>query len=196
MNSVDTLPRKKQIELKATELFWEKGYAGTSMRDLATVLGIEAASIYSHVKSKEEILQSICFRMANEFFTAIEEIKNQSDLSEEDKLRNSILAHLKVIIKDKHASTVFFDEWRYLSEPHLSKFLQMRDEYEEWFKTIVMEGSTKGEFKFVDPKMAVMSILSALNWTHRWYKPQGRYNTKELAEYLSNIILNGLKTKV
>jgi AcrR family transcriptional regulator len=193
METIQTLPRKKQIELKATELFWEKGYAATSMRDLANSLGIEAASIYSHVKSKEEILQAICFRMAAEFFEAIKEIRDAQLSSQEEKLRLSILAHLQVITKDKYASSVFFDEWRYLSEPSLSKFLRMRDEYEDWFNTIILEGSTKGEFKFVDPKMAVMSILSALNWTHRWYKPQGKYNTRQVADYIANIILNGLK---
>jgi AcrR family transcriptional regulator len=193
MESVQSIPRKKQIELKATELFWQKGYAGTSMRDLAQVLGIEAASIYSHVKSKEEILRAICFRMADQFFAAIQNIQSQHHLTEEEKLRLSIKVHLQVITKDKHASSVFFDEWRYLSEPHLTDFLKMRDEYENWFKTIILNGSTNGEFKFVDSKMAVMSILSALNWTHRWYKPSGKYNTSELAEYISNIILNGLK---
>ena len=85
--------RKEEIEEKATQLFRTKGYAASSMRDLAQVLGIEAASIYSHVKSKEEILQKICFRMANEFFTAKDRIE-KLDIPPIEKLSKAMEAHL------------------------------------------------------------------------------------------------------
>jgi AcrR family transcriptional regulator len=191
MEAMESLPRKKQIELKATELFREKGYAATSMRDLANVLGIEAASIYSHVKSKEEILRNICFRMADSFFHALSRI--DKNLNNSEKLREGIRAHISVITEDKYASSVFFDEWRYLSEPYLSEFLKMRDEYEGWFVQIINDGIKNGEFKLMDAKLGVMSILSALNWTHKWYKPRGKYNPDELADFIANILINGMK---
>lgn len=184
--------RKQQIEEKATALFRERGYAATSMRDLAQVLGIEAASLYSHIKSKEEILQKICFRMADEFFEAWKEVESETS-SMAAKMEKAAIAHVKVITKDTDASAVFFNEWRHLSEPFLSDFLAMRDDYEGRFMQILKNGITGGEFKIVDEKFMMLTILSSLNWTHNWYKPQGSLKPEEVGSMLSNLILNGLK---
>lgn len=184
--------RKQQIEEKATKLFREKGYAATSMRDLAQVLGIEAASLYSHIKSKEEILQKICFRMADQFFAAWKEVeKEQGSFSA--KMEKAAIAHVKVITKDTDASAVFFHEWRHLSEPHLSEFLIMREDYEGRFKTIIRNGIENGEFEKVDEKFMMLTILSSLNWTYNWYKPTGSLRPEEIGKQLANLILNGLK---
>ena len=184
--------RKQQIEEKATTLFQERGYAATSMRDLAQVLGIEAASLYSHIKSKEEILQKICFRMADEFFEAWKDVTSE-DSSFSAKMEKAVIAHVNVITKDTDASAVFFNEWRHLSEPFLSEFLAMRNDYEGRFIQIIKDGIATGEFEDVDEKFMMLTILSSLNWTHNWYKPEGSLTPEEIASRLSNLILNGLK---
>ena len=183
--------RKQQIEEKATELFRRKGYAASSMRDLALVLGIEAASLYSHIKSKEEILQKICFRMADAFFKAIEEVEQ---LAPDKKLEVAIKAHFKVISENLSASAVFFHEWRHLSEPHLSEFLQLRSEYENIFVNIIQEGKARGVFRDVDEKFAMMTILSSINWTHQWYKSEGEMSVEEIGSILSTLLINGLSS--
>lgn len=184
--------RKEQIEEKATHLFKEKGYAATSMRDLAQLLGIEAASLYSHIKSKEEILQKICFRMADEFFDAWKDVEKEEQ-SHAAKMEKAAIAHVKVITKNTDASAVFFHEWRHLSEPHLAKFLSMKDDYEGRFMKILRDGMQSGEFKLVDEKFMMLTILSSLNWTHNWYKPSGTLSPEEVGKKLSGLILNGLK---
>lgn len=184
--------RKQQIEEKATHLFKTKGYAATSMRDLAQVLGIEAASLYSHIKSKEEILQKICFRMADEFFEAWKAVANEQG-SYTAQMEKAIVAHIKVITKDSDASAVFFNEWRHLSEPHLSEFILMKEDYEGRFKNIILSGKAQGEFQQVDEKFMMLTILSSLNWTHNWYQPKGAYSPEEVGKRLANLILNGLK---
>ncbi len=83
------LARKDQIRDKAQTLFRERGYSATSMRDLADALGIEAASLYNHISSKEEILQEICFRMAEEFFSALETDRNERACSNGKTLRDA-----------------------------------------------------------------------------------------------------------
>ncbi|RYF93648.1 MAG: TetR/AcrR family transcriptional regulator, partial [Chitinophagaceae bacterium] len=61
--------RKDVIIAKAARLFREKGYSASSMRDLAEEVGVEAASLYNHISSKAEILQEICFKVANKFMS-------------------------------------------------------------------------------------------------------------------------------
>src|SRR6187399_2050658 len=109
MESSVNLSRKEQVIRKAAELFREKGYAASSMRDLAQKLGIEAASLYSHIKSKEEILINLCFDMATEFRKSLDEVEKQNATSI-DKLRNGIIAHIQVMAKDLTASAVFMNE--------------------------------------------------------------------------------------
>lgn len=184
--------RKEQIEEKATALFQERGYAATSMRDLAQVLGIEAASLYSHIRSKEEILQKICFRMADEFFNAWNEVELENR-SQADKMERAMIAHVQVITKDTAASAVFFNEWRHLSEPSLSDFLAMRNDYEGRFINIIKDGITSGEFAEVDEKFTMLTILSSLNWTHNWFKPSGNLSPEEVGQRLAALLLNGLK---
>ncbi len=187
-----TLSRKEQIELTATALFKKRGFSATSMRDLANELGIEAASIYSHIRSKEEILQRVCFRMANEFFAAIDKADIR-DTSASERLIAIITAHVQVLTKNTEASAVFLHEWRHLSEPYHAEFLALRDRYEGHFREIIREGIKAGEFKVPDEKFAVLTILSGLNWIHTWYKPEGKMNAKEIATNLATMLLNGLK---
>lgn len=192
METVVKKTRKQQIEEKATKLFRKKGYAATSMRDLAQVLGIEAASLYSHIKSKEEILQKICFRMADEFFAEWKEVEQEHD-SQAAKMEKAAIAYIKVITKDTDASAVFFNEWRHLSEPYLSEFLAMKNDYEGRFIKILKDGIESGEFLKADEKFMMLTILSSLNWTYNWYKPTGSLSPEEIGKKLANLILNGLK---
>lgn len=186
------LTRKEQISQCATALFQQKGYAATSMRDLANTLGIEAASLYSHIKSKEEILQNICFKMAEEFF-AVQQRAFQQSQDIEDRLRNAMIAHFEVIIRDTKASAVFFHEWRHMSEPYLSDFLKMREQYESIFLDIIKEGQASGNFIQIDNKFAVLTILSSINWTHNWYKPDGKMTADDVGQKLTDVLIGGLK---
>jgi AcrR family transcriptional regulator len=178
---------------KAAELFKDKGYAAASMRDLAQLLGIEAASLYSHIKSKEEILRSLCFDMATEFRKSLEEVEKQN-LPASEKLRKGIVGHIQVMAKDLTASAVFMNEHRHLSQPFLRDFLLLRINYINRFKNIIEQGIASGEFKnTIDKKLAVMTLFSSLNWMPMWYDPAGLIEPTELGAQLSDMLVNGLK---
>ncbi|MCW5912540.1 MAG: TetR family transcriptional regulator [Cyclobacteriaceae bacterium] len=193
MEAVGNLSRKEQVIRSAAELFREKGYAASSMRDLAQKLGIEAASLYSHIKSKEEILQHLCFDMAAEFRKSLAEVEKQN-VSASEKLRLGIIGHIQVMAKDLTASAVFMNEHRHLSQPYLRDFLLLRINYINRFKSIIEEGARQGEFKdTIDKKLAVMTLFSSLNWMPMWYDPSSKIVPHDLGQQLADMLVNGLK---
>jgi AcrR family transcriptional regulator len=188
------LSRKEQIFRTAAELFREKGYVASSMRDLAQKLGIEAASLYSHIRSKEEILHNICFDMAAEFRKSLEEVEKQKNLTASEKLRRGIIGHVQVMARDLTASAVFMNEHRHLSQPFLRDFLLLRINYINRFKAIIEDGVNSGEFKStIDKKLAVMTLFSSFNWMPQWYDPEGAVDPVELGRQLTDMLVNGLK---
>jgi AcrR family transcriptional regulator len=183
--------RKQQVLTTAERLFSEKGYLATSVRDLAVALQIEAASLYSHVKSKEELLWSIADRCADEFFNSVEPIAS-SKVNTQEKLTQMIISHVKVICTNLEASAVFLREWRHLSEPRKSEYAQRRATYEKMFREVIRLGIEENLFKHYDEGFSTRTILSAINWTHTWYKPDGELTPQEVGENLSSFLLNGL----
>jgi len=186
--------RKQELEQKAALLFREKGYAAASMRDLAQVMGIEAASLYSHIKSKEELLQNICLPLAQELSQGLKEILAR-EISAREKLSQALGLHLSVITRNTDQSIVFFQEYRHLSEPFRSEFLSMRKEYEQQLMLILRQGIRNGEFRKTDEKITALTLLSAVNSTPQWFRKETGITPETVAGLLTDILVNGLATQ-
>src|SRR5665213_4608358 len=87
--------KKEVIIEKASKLFREKGFGAASMRDLAEHVGVEAASLYNHIQSKAEILQTICFKVANDFLSHLDAVQSSPE-SALKKLERIIRFHIPV----------------------------------------------------------------------------------------------------
>lgn len=182
---------KELIFQAAAKLFREKGYAATSMRELATQVGLEASSLYNHIKSKEEILQEICLRNAGKFTDGMKIIQDNSKLNALQKLDAIIRLHVEIASEDISSVTVFNDEWKHLKEPVLSNFLKQRKQYEQSVKAILQEGIEQELLKKVDIEVALFSFLTSLRWIH--YKfAKGRISSERLTENLKTILIFGL----
>ena len=116
--------KKKQILEAAAELFRTKGYAATSMRDLAKSVHLQASSLYNHINSKEAILEEICFSNAYRFKDGMDAIENLS-ISPVEKVEQLIYLHIDIATDDATAITSFNDEWRHLSSEKLTSFKQL-----------------------------------------------------------------------
>lgn len=183
--------RKNQIIETATQLFKSKGYSGTSMRDLATEVGLVVGGLYSHVNSKDEILQNICFDMANKFLHHIDNVLSMENFSNEEKLDQAIQGHVRIISTDINATSVFWSEWRYLPDPWLSDFSKMQIEYESKFRSILENGVAAGEFSINDPSFTTMAILSSLNGLQKWRTYS--QSPEELGSSFAQLFITGIK---
>lgn len=186
--------RKEQIVHVAAELFSQNSYPATSMRDIAEHMEMEAASLYNHIASKEEILHTICFSMADQFINAIDEV-NDIYFNGEEKLRLAIKNHVQILTSKLPEAHVFLREWRHLKEDNLAQFIVLRDRYEKGIETILQTGIDENVFQEIDKKFAALNILSSVNWIVEWYKPQGKMSPDEVADKLCAFILTGLNKK-
>lgn len=186
------MQRKEQVLAKAEQFFAERGFHGTSMRDIADALSIQGGSLYSHIESKDDVLWEIVTSAGDRFFYAIEPIV-ASDLITVEKLRRVIASHVTVITDNLAAAAVYSTEWRNLLEPRRSKFAARRDEYERIIRGLVHDCIMEGVFGAVDEKFATLLMLSSLNWIYQWYKPDGPMTPDEIARRLTDMLFNGLK---
>ncbi|MGH2811190.1 MAG: TetR/AcrR family transcriptional regulator [Actinomycetota bacterium] len=187
--------RRDQVLEVAARQFSNRGYHGTSMQNLAEGLGILRGSIYAHISSKEDLLYEIVNRGADRFITRLEEVI-ASDAPPEDKLRGAIEAHVSTVAEHMEASTVFLNDWRFLSPERRGEIQAKRDLYEELMREIVDEGIEWGAFdNGVDSKFAGILVLSAVNWLYQWYDPEGSLSSQEIAGRMSDMILNGLRAR-
>ena len=184
-------PRKDQILAAAERLFREKGYLAASVRDIGNAVGVRGASLYHHIEGKEALLWTIATRAADEFFAALQPVI-AADEATPLKLRRAIIAHVGVITRNLDAAGVYFSEWRHLEPAKREAFARLRDEYEALFRALLGQGIREGLFAPVDERFAARLVLSALNWTHQWYRPDGPMTPEEVGSTLADMLLNGL----
>ncbi len=184
---------KKQVIFEAAALlFRDKGYSATSMRDLAEKVNLKASSLYNHIGSKEELLREICFANAGHFRRAMAAVEAM-EATAADKVRALIRVHIDIATSDFTSVTAFNDEWRHLSEPHLSEFKALRRDYEKRFQAIIESGIEQGAFKQLDSFTALYTIFSSMRWLYDWYKPERPVTPDQLYEQISTLLMSGLE---
>jgi AcrR family transcriptional regulator len=176
----------------AVKLFSEHGYTGTTMRDIAQAVGVLPGSLYAHIDSKETLLLEIVRHGIARFLTVEKLMEGHAD-SPEAWLRAAIRAHVDVVAEDPQRSLVVFHQWRFLGEPNRSSAVAMRRRYANTFVKIIDAGKSRGVFNpQLDTRIAVFTVLGALNWVPEWYSPKGSASAAEIADKLADALIFGL----
>lgn len=172
----------------AAHLFRSKGYERTTVRDLASAVGIQSGSIFHHFKSKDEILRSVMEETIR-YNTAL----MQASLAEASTLRERVLALIRCELQSimggtGEAMAVLVYEWRSLSEPSQQFILGLRDTYEQLWLDVLSEARAAGYFR-TDPFILRRFLTGALSWTNTWFRPEGPMSLDQLAEQALSLVL-------
>lgn len=181
------------ITLAAAKLFKEKGYSSTGMRDLAGEVGVEAASLYNHIRSKAELLQEICFRVANEFNAQLLEVEANETMNGLEKLEAIVRFHIQMWISRLDEVMVTNNESKYLEEPYNGTFLNERRVYVRRLEQVIEDGIKKGNIRKIQPYVVVLNIMSAVRGIEFWHRTKKNISAEELEENMVIHLVKGLK---
>ncbi|WP_162127277.1 TetR/AcrR family transcriptional regulator [Flavobacterium phycosphaerae] len=185
--------RKTEIITVAAQLFKEKGYSAVTMRDIAQAMDIKAASLYNHIKSKQEILVLIIIEIAEEFTTTMNDVV-RSEESTIQKIERIIQLHIDITLRDANALACLNNDWMHLSDAELAYFIKMREDYEEKFQTIIKKGIADGEIKNLNLEVIIFSTLSTLRTLYLWYGKKKSPDPAVLKSNMIQVLLYGIVT--
>ncbi len=186
--------RKEVIVSKAAALFREKGFKAASMRDLAESVGVEAASLYNHIKSKTELLHELCFGVANRFMHKMDEVESQK-IPAIEKVETMIRFHIDEMINHYEEVYVSDREWKHLSDPYLSNFQNQRRMYRKRFAALIEAGIRDKEIKKIDAPTAVLILLHAIGGIESWHRSTKKISAAALTDNMITILVGGLANK-
>ena len=183
--------RKSEIINMAAKLFKEKGYSAVTMRDIAQAMDIKAASLYNHIKSKQEILVLIVIEIAEEFTSTMDEVVNSNETTIK-QIEKIIQLHIDITLRDANALACLNNDWMHLADAELTYFIKMREDYEENFRTIVKKGIADGEIKNLNLEVIIFSTLSTLRTLYLWYGKKKSPSPDVLKSNMIQVLLNGI----
>ena len=176
----------------AGRLFAERGYHGTSMRDLGKELGLLGSSLYSHVESKQDLLVDVV-QEGSQLFEASAEHALAVAGSAAKRMGALIAGHVDVVLDNLDVARTFLNEAHMLDDEHRGRIIEARDHYENAFRSVIRQGVLDGSFRSdVNLKTASIFILSVLNAIERWYHPDGVLDRRALVDELTGFAVAGL----
>jgi AcrR family transcriptional regulator len=175
----------------AVGLFSLKGYSATSTREVAALLGIQKASLYYHINSKEDLLYLICQssleQIRHDVETAIDEVKDPLD-----RLRALICSHIESLLRDEERHSTTFTEMQALSHDRLAQVLALRDAHEGLVRSVLQEAQNAGVLRDdIEAKYLCLALLGMMNRVTVWYRRSGSLSPGQVGQLFAVIFLTG-----
>lgn len=178
----------------ATQVFYEKGYDGASLQDIADRLGMLKGSLYYYIQSKEDLLFDVISSVHKEGLEVIRACAAVEGLPLH-RLRSVIVGHVEHTCRNLVPTAVFLHELAALPEPRRQEVLGSEHAYQGVFRDLIEEAQRAGDVRAdLDPRLATLSVLGSANWVYRWFHPGGTFSPEQIGSELAELAIRGIAT--
>jgi AcrR family transcriptional regulator len=188
-----SLARRLQILRAAGKMFRMQSFADMKMRDIAAAADLSPANLYNYFKGKHELL-FFCQDNSLDRMLAALRTARLAKVSSAEKLRMVIESHLRCVLDEVEGSAAHLLTSQ-LPPRFQRPLLLKRDRYEEGVRQLILAGIQSGEFVDRDAALATRAILGALNWSVRWFSPEGALTAAQIADEFAHFLIRGLMVK-
>lgn len=193
MTETKSSGRRAELLALASELFAERGFRSTTVRDIADAAGILSGSLYHHFDSKESMIDEILRSFQDELFGRYAAIVAEG-LGPRRTLEAVITASFESIHKHHNEVAIYQNESGYLQQFERFGYLRERNtEFRELWTSILADGVAAGDFRAdLDAEVAYRFIRDTVWVAVRWYSPDGSLTPEDLAGQYLRILLDGI----
>jgi TetR/AcrR family transcriptional regulator, cholesterol catabolism regulator len=186
------IPTSEAIRKAAVELFYEHGYEATSLREIASRVGIRVGSLYNHINGKDELLTSIMTGIMDDLLAAQRAVLREHKDDPLACLRAFVDTHIR--FHANRAQEVFIgnSELRSLPPKEHRRVVGKRDQYEKLIRGIIETLQQEGIANVVNPRLQSFAIVAIGTHVSTWYKPRGPMSLNDIVRNYTEIIVRQL----
>ncbi|TWP54117.1 TetR/AcrR family transcriptional regulator [Lentzea tibetensis] len=188
--------RRSELLALAAEMFAERGFGQTTVRDIADAAGILSGSLYHHFDSKESMVDEILRTFLDELFGRYQEVVD-AKLGPRATLDEIVVASFEAI-DHRHAEVAIYQhESKHLAQFERFSYLHDRNvEFRKLWTVLLEDGVRAGVFRAdLDVDLVYRFIRDTVWVAVGWYRPGGALSARAVAEQYLSILLDGISTR-
>ena len=189
--------KRERILEEAVKLFYERGFTGTTLDDIAAELGVTKPFIYTHFRSKTDLLAALCTPTIELSLEAVSRAAKGTG-SPTERLYRAVVDFTQVVLSRQANIAIYFREEKNLSPDALAEINTLRKKFDRVLSKLLAEGVAAGEFDIKDVSLAALAIGGMISWAYTWHRPEGRLALDEMCERMADLALQmvGARSRV
>jgi AcrR family transcriptional regulator len=180
--------KRERILEEAVKLFYERGFTGTTLDDIAAELGVTKPFIYTHFRSKTELLAALCKPTIELSLGAVTQAASGPG-SPTERLYRAIAGFTEVVLSRQANIAIYFREEKNLSPEALGEINGLRKKFDRVLSKLLAEGVAAGEFDVGDVSLTALAIGGMISWAYTWHRPEGRLAIDDMCERMAELAL-------
>jgi AcrR family transcriptional regulator len=180
--------KRERILEEAVKLFYERGFTGTTLDDIAAELGVTKPFIYTHFRSKVELLAALCKPTIEMSLAAVENAAAMAGTPTE-RLYRAVVDFTRVVLSRQSNIAIYFREEKSLAPEALAEINALRRNFDHVLTGLLEEGVAAGEFELEDAGLASLAVGGMISWAYTWHRHGGRLKLDELCSEMANMTL-------